>query len=143
MNLHGIPRVTEDLDLLIALDERNVNKFAKAMKGLGYKPKVPVTIEDFGIKKNRESWIKEKGMVVFSLWNTKIPYRIIDVFVKNPIDFEELYKDRLTIPLGEFNISVISINHLIKLKKIASRKQDISDIESLKRIKKLRMGNYD
>lgn len=139
VNLHGVPRVTQDLDLVIYLGEENVNKFSKAMGTLGYKPKIPVKIEDFGVKKNREDWIKNKGMVVFSLWNKDIPYRIIDVFVKDPIDFKELYRDKAEISMGEFKIPVVSIEHLIKLKQMAGRKQDISDIVSLRRVKKLRM----
>lgn len=139
VNLHGVPRVTEDLDLVIYLGEENVSKFSKAMETLGYKPKIPVKIEDFGVKKNREDWIKNKGMVVFSLWNKHIPYRVIDVFVKDPIVFKELYRDKLNISAGEFKIPVVSIEHLIKLKEMAGRKQDISDIQSLKRVKQLRM----
>ncbi len=139
VNLHGVPRVTEDLDLIIYLAKENVDKFAKAMETLGYKPKIPVKIEDFGVEKNRESWIKNKGMVVFSLWNKNLPYRIIDVFVKEPIDFKELYRDKVNISVGIFKIPVVSIGHLIKLKQISGRKQDISDIVSLKRVKKLRI----
>lgn len=139
VNLHGVPRVTEDLDLIIYLGIENISKFSKAMEELGYKPKIPVKIEDFGVKKNREAWIKNKGTVVFSLWNKDIPYRIIDVFVKDLVDFKELYKDRVNIRAGMFRIPVVSIEHLIRLKQIAGRKQDISDIVSLKRAKKLGM----
>lgn len=139
VNLHGVPRVTADLDLVIYLGPENVNKFSRAMETLGYKPKIPVKIEDFGVKKNREDWIKNKGMIVFSLWNKNIPYRIIDVFVKDPIDFKQLYRDRVSISMGEFKIPVVSIDHLIKLKQMAGRKQDISDIIFLRRVKELRM----
>lgn len=141
VNLHGVPRVTEDLDLLICLSQKNVARFSKAMETLGYKPKVPVSIKDFGIKKNRQIWIRDKKMRVFSLWNKNIPYRIIDVFVENPIGFKKLYKDRVNISMGEFTLPVISIEQLIQLKELAGRKQDMSDIESLKRVKELRKYN--
>ncbi|MBU4311891.1 MAG: nucleotidyltransferase [Candidatus Omnitrophica bacterium] len=137
VNLHGIPRATGDLDLLIALDERNIIKFSKAMTRLGYRPKAPVNIEDFSVKKNREKWANEKGMKVFSLWNKKMPYKIVDVFVENPIGFRKLYSDRVDISVGRFTIPVVSIRHLIELKKKAGRKQDISDIELLKRVRSL------
>ncbi|MBU3911252.1 MAG: nucleotidyltransferase [Candidatus Omnitrophica bacterium] len=139
VNLHGVPRVTGDLDLIIYLGIENISKFSKAMEELGYKPKIPVKIEDFSVEKKREDWIKNKGMVVFSLWNKDIPYRIIDVFVKDLVDFKELYKDRVNIRAGMFKIPVVSIEHLIRLKQMAGRKQDISDIVSLKRAKKLGM----
>ncbi|MBU1888189.1 MAG: nucleotidyltransferase [Candidatus Omnitrophica bacterium] len=139
VNLHGVPRVTGDLDLIIYLGIENISKFSKAMEELGYKPRIPVKIEDFSVEKNREAWIKNKGMAVFSLWNKDIPYRIIDVFVKDLVDFKELYKDRVNIRAGMFKIPVVSIEHLIRLKQMAGRKQDISDIVSLKRAKKLGM----
>ena len=138
VNLHGVPRVTGDLDLLIRLDEKNVSRFSETMKALGYKPKAPVSIEDFGIRENRKKWVREKGMKVFSLWNVRRPYNIIDIFVENPIEFKKLYNNRVNVPVGDFKIPVVSIGHLIKLKRIAARKQDISDIESLKRLKRLR-----
>ncbi|MFC1620871.1 hypothetical protein ACFL2G_01070 [Candidatus Omnitrophota bacterium] len=138
VNLHGVPRVTGDLDLLIHLDEKNVSKFSKTMKTLGYKPKAPVSIEDFGIIENRKKWIEEKDMKVFSLCNIKMPYIIIDIFVENPIEFKKLYDNRINISVGEFKIPIVSIEHLIKLKKIAGRKQDLSDIVSLRRLKELR-----
>lgn len=140
VNLHGVPRTTWDMDILIDFDKENMNRFSNAMKSLGYKPKIPVTIEDFGIAKNRESWVKEKEMKVFSLWNTKDPYKIIDVFVQHPIAFKELYRKKKDVSVGEFKIPVVSIEHLIELKNIAARLQDISDIESLQKVKKLKRG---
>lgn len=137
VNLHGIPRVTADLDLLIDLSQEDVNRFAKAMKELNFIPKIPIKIEDFGDAEKRQGWIKDKDMRVFSLWNKDRHYGDIDVFVENPIDFEELYKKRLDIKIGNFKIPLINIEHLIVLKKIAGRKQDLSDIESLKKVKKL------
>ncbi|MBI2091463.1 MAG: hypothetical protein HYT75_00485 [Deltaproteobacteria bacterium] len=72
VNLLGVPRFTADLDLIVALEQKNILKFAKCMPKLGFKPKVPV----------------------------------------------------------------ISIGHLIRLKKQANRLQDISDIEALKKLSK-------
>lgn len=138
VNLHGVPRTTWDLDILIDFDKKNIDRFSKAMKALGYRPKIPVTIEDFGIKENREKWIKDKNMKVFSLWNPDDPYKIIDVFVQHPIAFEKLYSKRKNVSVGKFTIPIVSAEHLIELKKIAARLQDISDIESLHRLKRLR-----
>ena len=51
VNLLGIPRMTYDLDLLLKLEDKNLNKFVKLMKRLGYKAKIPVDIGDFAKKK--------------------------------------------------------------------------------------------
>lgn len=136
VNLLGVPRFTADLDLIVALEQKNVLKFAKCMSKLGFRPKVPVTAKMFADPKNRESWIKEKNMIVFSFWRPERPYEVIDVFVKEPIPFKELWAEREKISLENIKIPVISIGHLIKLKKQANRLQDISDIEALKKLSK-------
>ena len=52
--LHGFLRATADLDLIIALDPENVEKFLRLMKELGYKPRVPVSIDDFASPEQRK-----------------------------------------------------------------------------------------
>jgi hypothetical protein len=36
VNLHGIPRMTADLDVMMDLDEENVRRFIEMITGLGY-----------------------------------------------------------------------------------------------------------
>jgi hypothetical protein len=40
--MHGVVRLTADLDLMLHLDEKNLNKFIDLMSDLGYKPRIPV-----------------------------------------------------------------------------------------------------
>ena len=47
INLYGIYRPTFDLDIVIALDDKNVLRFVGAMNEIGYHPKVPVDARDF------------------------------------------------------------------------------------------------
>lgn len=136
VNLLGVPRFTADLDIVVALDRKNVLKFAKCMSRLGFRPKIPVTAEMFADPKNRESWIKEKNMIVLSFLHPERPYEVIDVFLKEPMPFDELWAKREKITLENIEIAVISIDHLIKLKKKADRLQDISDIEALRKLSK-------
>ncbi|RLD12370.1 MAG: hypothetical protein DRI22_05375, partial [Caldiserica bacterium] len=42
VNLHGIPRMTYDIDILLKMEDENLRKFCSLMKEKGYKPKVPV-----------------------------------------------------------------------------------------------------
>lgn len=137
VNLHGVPRFTADLDLIIDLEHENVLKFIEALKKINFKPKVPVKGEEFAVEENREKWIKEKHAVVFSFHNLPRFDKTIDVFIKNPIEFEELYKRRISLNVSGLRISLISLDDLITLKKLANRKQDISDIEALKKVKRI------
>lgn len=135
LNLLGVPRFTADLDLIIALSRENVLRFVKCLSELGYKTKLPVKAEFFADEKTRKKWIEEKNMMVFSFYKRDCPYELVDVFVKEPMPFDEIWQKRERVRLGNVFIPVISVDHLIILKKKANRLQDISDVESLKRLK--------
>lgn len=59
--LHGVVRMTADLDLFIKMDEENITSFLTAMRELDYKPKIPVQAGDFSDPQKRLQWKKEKG----------------------------------------------------------------------------------
>lgn len=132
--LHGVLRLTADLDLIVDLAEENVTKFLKALKTLGYKPKLPVDPFKLADPKVRSEWINKKNMKVFSFIHPKDDYKIIDVFVTEPIPFEEAYKRRQKIKANDVNISVISADDLIALKEASGRDQDIADLKMLKEL---------
>ncbi len=47
VNLYGVPRFTKDLDILIDRSEKNLKCLNKALSSLGFRPKVPVSLDDF------------------------------------------------------------------------------------------------
>jgi hypothetical protein len=134
--LHGFVRATADLDLLVGLEPKNVEAFLTLMKKRGYKPKVPVSIDDFKVPENRRKWKSEKGMIVFSLFHPERFQELVDVFTEEIIPFEDAYKRRVMVPLGSTQISVASQDDLITLKRKAGRPQDLQDINALKEQKK-------
>jgi hypothetical protein len=137
LNLHGIPRMTADLDLMVDLKKDNLVKLVKALDKLGFKPRAPVKLFDFISEEKRMFWLRNKHMVMFSLYHPKEPYQEVDIFNKNPIIFREAFKKRKVVPAGNIKIPLISIGHLIQLKRKSKRKQDLADVESLKTLKKI------
>jgi len=133
--LHGVLRLTADLDLIVQLEKENLSKFVEAMKILGYTAKVPANPTDLANPEIREEWIKNKNMKVFSFINEKVPYKLIDIFVNEPIPFDEAYARRQIVKAKDVEISVISFDDLISLKKMASRPQDLEDINMLEELK--------
>jgi len=136
--LHGYKRLTEDLDLIVFLEEGNLEKLFKALGRVGYIPKVPVTKEQFKSKKEREKWKKEKGMIVFSFVQKDPPFQLIDIFVNEPIRFDSIYKDRVKARIDNISIPILSIAHLTKLKQKAARPVDLEDIAQLQEIKRIK-----
>jgi len=132
VNLYGIERATADIDIVVNLEKNNLSKFIRVAKKLGLKPKVPVTLDDFTDSEKRKSWIADKGMMVFSLYDTKNPFFLIDIFVEVPFDFDGVYKQRKKIRLEDTIIPVVPIKTLIGMKEKSGRPQDRADVFYLK-----------
>jgi hypothetical protein len=138
--LHGVPRNTADVDFMLNMDRDNLLRFIKVMKLLGYQPKVPVSPEEFADPVKRKEWQEEKNMIVFSFTQPDDPFMTIDIMINSPIDFKEAYLRRKIISKWGTEVSLASIEDIIKLKEIAGRKQDISDIVLLRRAERLQNG---
>lgn len=132
--LHGVVRLTADLDLMVHLKHHNLEKFVSVMKELGYSPKMPVKAEDFIDPKVRMKWIQEKNMKVFSFYHPHQAIYLIDVFVNEPISYKQIQEDSVIIKAGNINIPIVSKRNLIKLKRISGRPQDIADIAALEEL---------
>ena len=133
--LHGYVRATADIDLVVDLHVDEATKVIAVLTDAGYKPKVPVQAIEFADETKREQWINEKGMQVFSLYQPENPLLTIDLFVKQPIPYEELNTRAVTMELDGIKVRVCSIDDLITMKNIAGRDKDLADIEQLTRIK--------
>ena len=134
INLHGVPRMTADLDIMVELTEANLQTFVKTVVALGYRPRVPVEAADLLNPAKRREWRENKSMVMFTWIHSARPYEEIDVFLDNPIAFESAYANRKDLPIENFTIPLASVPDLITLKQISGREQDRSDIEALRQI---------
>jgi hypothetical protein len=136
--LYGYPRLTVDLDLIVDLSKKNLEKFFDTLYDLGYRPKVPVTKEEFINRKKHQEWIRKKGMVVFSFFHLKDHLKLIDVFIKEPIKFSDIKKKIEKIKVGNLVFPTVGIEHLKKLKLIAKRTKDLIDVRNLEEIQRLK-----
>ena len=133
--VHGHPRMTMDLDLVVQLKNHNINTAFKALGGLGYKPSVPISPVDFADAVKRESWVKEKGMRVLNLFSDLYPETQLDIFVTEPFDFDREYEKALHAELEPgLIVRIISIPTLISMKKQAGRNLDHEDVRQLEQI---------
>ncbi len=134
VNLHGVPRMTADLDLMLDMAEPNLRRFVEATAALGYRPRVPVAADAILDSAKRREWQESKSMVMFTWIHPTRPYEEIDIFLENPIDFESAYVNRTDVPIQDFTIPIAGIHDLIALKRIAGRDQDRSDIDALTKL---------
>jgi hypothetical protein len=133
---HGYLRFTADIDLILDMDSKNLQAAIDVFKSLGYRSRAPVQIEEFADPVKREQWIREKGLTVFSLWSPDHKATEIDLFVEEPIAFEEAYRRRMQLRMRDkVEASIIGFDDLIALKKRAGRAQDLQDIQKLNEIR--------
>jgi predicted nucleotidyltransferase len=132
--LHGHLRTTADLDLVVSLDPENARRAVEAIGALGYRPRAPVPAERFAVREEREAWIADKGLTVFSFWSERASGLEIDLFLRESFDFEAAWARRVTVALDTTTATVVSLQDLLALKRAAKRPQDAADIEALEAI---------
>jgi hypothetical protein len=132
--LRGYSRFTADVDVVLAMDNENLRKFIDAAKLAGLSPSIPVPLESLAQPDLIEQWHREKGMLAFSLRTAdKIPL-VLDVLVKPVVPYAALRQQATLLAVGELQIAVAGIDHLIEMKTGTGRSKDQIDIEELRKI---------
>ena len=120
MAIHGHPRATQDIDIIIR--EENLNEVLEVAKSIGFwipggrmpfQAKIPLSMEIYRVSKA----VDEK----------LIP---LDLMLVSPA-LEEVWNGRLSGQIGDVDCTVVSTDGLIRMKEIAARTQDLADIEKL------------
>jgi hypothetical protein len=136
--LHGHPRFTADVDLVVKLTSENCRKAVSALGKLGYRPRAPVPAEQFESPELRRQWAEEKGLITLSFWSPQHPATEVDVFVNEPFDFDAAYAEATMAALGPVTVPVASVRELIALKQMAGRPKDLEDIRHLRLLQRFK-----
>jgi len=132
--LHGYLRTTADLDLIVQLEPENTRRALRVLGELGYEPRAPVPSEQFADAGVRERWIRDKGLEVFSLWSRKTPGLEVDLFVREPFDFDHVYESAHVVQLETTTVRPVPRLLLIEMKKRVGRPRDLEDVEALEQL---------
>ena len=135
VNLHGIPRMTADVDIILDLTEENLKSFEQCASSIKYQLNIPVKMADLADERIRKNLIESKNLVALSFLNYDKNFLALDVILYFPIAFDELWSHRVIRKEGTVNLNIVSIDHLIKLKEFSNRVQDRQDIYFLSKIK--------
>ena len=132
--LRGYSRFTVDVDVALAMEADNLAKFIQAAKQAGLSPSIPVPIESLANPDLIEQWHREKGMLAFCLRTADTVPLVLDVLVKPVVPYKNLRQQATLLDIGELQIAVASIEHLIAMKTGTGRSKDQIDIEELRKI---------
>lgn len=130
--LHGYLRATADLDLALGLSGDNPARGMRALASIGLQPRLPLPIDDFADAAKRDDWRRNRNMQVFPLWDPGNPLRSVDVFIEEPIAFDDLLARAIRKDLDGVPVNVACIPHLIEMKQQAGRPRDLDDIAKLR-----------
>lgn len=132
--LHGVERVTMDLDVAIRWEKSNTERFLLAMKELRLTPKMPVSPEVLLNQANLKEMLEQKGALVFSFRDPTDPIRLVDVFIKPELGYDALSPGAVMVPLRGRSIRIVSPRKLLAIKQSIRppRPKDELDINALK-----------
>ena len=118
--IHGYPRLTKDIDIMILAEDKD--KVEESMKEIGYDISSGIIPFDVGKKNERHVLriTKVEGEDFLSL----------DFIMVSPF-LEEAWQTREIRKLEKKNIVVVSREGLARMKRIAKRPQDIADLANL------------
>jgi hypothetical protein len=128
--LHGAVRGTIDIDFVLGLSLKNLEAAERVLvDGLGLVSRIPVQAKD--IVQFRQEYIEKRNLIAWSFVSPTRPSEIIDIIITEDLsDFSIVY-----VKAWNKKIPLVSINDLIRMKKISARPQDLADIEALKILK--------
>lgn len=143
VNLHGVPRMTYDIDIVPALDGANLDALAAVLASLKLSPRVPVALARLADPTYRRE-MAERRLLALTFTDSNDPLREVDVLVSPPgIDADEIVSRAAELRLGDLPVRVVALADLIAMKRLAGRAQDLSDVEHLERIRSDMEGPHD
>lgn len=120
--LHGYPRLTRDIDLLIRPE--GLSEAREALGAIGFTISAGLLTFDTGQRYERDVFRISKAIGSEIL--------TVDLLLLPPF-LSEVWKARETYEVEDVPVDVVDRNGLITMKRIAGRPQDLSDIENLRK----------
>lgn len=119
MALHGIPRATGDLDIWIRPDRTNAARVWDAMVAFG------APVGAVGISRDD---LEARGTVI----QLGLPPRRIDLLTQlSGLEFDEAWRNRMSVPIEQVDIPFLGRSELIRNKRASGRPKDLADLDAL------------
>jgi len=113
--LHGFARPIADLDIVIGSAPDEVDRAMNTLMRAGFVPSLPLPMS---------------AVTVMRMFDPS--QREVDVFVRYAVPFEELWTSSEHVRVDDDGaVRVMSLDHLLRVKRINARPHDLSDVEGL------------
>jgi hypothetical protein len=119
LTIHGFPRATFDLDLLIR--DESLSAAFETAKQLGYDIHgLDISFKERAVEIRRVSKIDEEGEVLS-----------LDLLLVTP-QVEDVWRGRMLLEWNKNGVWIVSKAGLIRMKELAGRHKDLIDIDRIK-----------
>jgi len=119
MAVHGVPRATGDLDILVQPSSENAARVLEALRSFG------APVDAHGVTEDDLS-------VPGTVYQIGLPPRRIDILTQiSGVTFEEAWDSRLTLAISGLEVPVLGRAALARNKRAAGRDKDLADLRLL------------
>lgn len=136
VNLYGIPRLTMDLDIIVDQNPENIGRLLSALAAEGYIPRLPIDPKVLGRQGELLKLRETRPLSAFTFLHHRPPAGELDVVLEFPFIFDSAYERRSVLKIGDYDISLVSIDDLQRMKEALGRAQDIADRDLLAKVRR-------
>ncbi len=123
--LHGHLRPVFDLDIVIGPTPEEQDRALQTLMHAGFFPSIPVPLHMLTVLRMFDQAERE-----------------IDLFVRYHIPFHELWASSEQRHIGAHVARVVSLEHLLRAKRITGREHDLMDVDALLALQPGRLPGY-
>lgn len=134
MQMHGYGRQTYDVDVALAMNSGNLEKFVSLASQLSLVPVIPEKLESLKNAQQLDRWHIEKGMVAFALRGPGD--LVLDVLIRPVVVFDDLRENSVVKSFLGRKFQVAGLDDLLLLKRAAARPKDLIDIIAIEKLKR-------
>ncbi|MCB4792339.1 MAG: nucleotidyl transferase AbiEii/AbiGii toxin family protein [Elusimicrobia bacterium] len=125
VGIHGRPRYTKDMDILVEPNRDNGKKVIKALIDFGFK--------ELANQLNESDFEKKDNIVQIG----QEPIRVDLIMSIKGVSFSKVWQNRKILDYYGQKVNYIGYNELVKSKEKTGRSIDLIDVENLRKIRKL------
>lgn len=133
MQMHGYGRQTYDVDVALAMNDGNLDKFVSLAAQLKLIPVIPEKLESLKNAAQLNRWHIEKGMVAFALRGPDD--LVLDILIRPVVAFDDLRENSVIKSFLGRRFRAAGLDDLLIMKRSAARPKDLIDIIAIEKLK--------
>jgi hypothetical protein len=133
VNLHGVPRMTYDVDIIVATGLSAYERAHATLTALGLLPRHGLSLTEVADESVRRRLKNERHLLAVTYSDPNDAMREVDILVDPDLDADGLVARAILRPKGRVTLRVACRQDLVAMKRSSGRPRDISDVRALER----------